>query len=291
MALRNDEKLADDEFDVELLVKKLYHLAARGCYKLLYPVRLLLNSPKLLVAGVLFAAGVAFVIKSTQPKIYMASFIIRPHNKADLFYVNLFYDLERIITDLDFDALARELKISKEQTYKVHQIALQPIRVGNKSADTIDIAEIVLMSSDVRMFDTLQDRVMNYIRGNEHYRKIERLRRAEVADMKVKIQRDLEEMDSMKRLLTLNLQPRNAGGFVYGEPIDPANVYEEGLKLYKQQMSLAWQEEYADNFELIKGCVPTMKPVYPRWKPILLYCEAVALLLLFGWNYYLVKRK
>jgi hypothetical protein len=291
MAGRKEEKLADDEFDVELLVRKLYLMVVKGITKLLYPVRLLLLRPKLLVICLALAAGVSWIVKTSLPKIYKASFIIRPFNKADLFYVNLLYDLERTIIDQDYDALSRVLKIEKNKSYYINQIALKPIRLGLKTVDTIDLAEIEILVSDITMFDTVQQLVMQYLRDNEHYKTIKRLRIAQVESLKNKVRSDILQLDSLKRQLASNMNPRHAGGFVFGEPIDPVGIYEEGLKLHKEEMALMWQEEYVDNFEVINNCVPTSKPIYPIYYKILILLEGITLLFLVALNYYLESRK
>lgn len=265
METEKQNKFNEDEFDIELLSWKLYKLTGKIISKLLFPIRLILLRPLRFILLICIITGLAIVLRYTLPKVYQSSFIIKPLARGDAYFVSLVYDLSIITRDEDYRMLAKQLNISDDMASKISKISLEPIKL-NKYTDTIDAAFIFIRCNDLLLFDTLQRSILLYLEQNEYYMKKRELRSNEILAMKDKIEIDLREIDSLKIQLSKTMQPRgNTGGFVFGEPIDLVKIYEEGLSLYKLKNSLNWQLQYLNSFELVKKCVPSHKPYWPRF--------------------------
>ena len=276
--------LNDDEFDIEILAQKTYSVFRKIAHKILFPVRLLFMKPLRLFSFVVAGIIVAVIFRYTLKPVYQSDFIVRPANKSDLYFMNLLLDLGNLINDKDYVSVSQQLKLDENTCSNISKIGLQLIR-KSKSTDSADAVIIYILTKDNTLFDTIQSTLLNYLETSVYYNKVRELRKRDIEEMRIKLAKDMTEIDSLKKSLVQNMQPRNAGGFVYGEPINPVSVYEEDLNLFKQQMSLKWQTSFVSNFELIKKCVPSEKPYSPRLSFLLPLCIAIALLLCLIYNY------
>ncbi len=254
--------LRDDEFDVELFAHRLNNVARKAWNKLTYPVRLLFLRPLLLLLLVLLGLGAGFVAKQVLTPVYQSSFVIRPNNVGDLVAVTLMNELDETSKNHDHAALSEILGIDERMAKAIRRIDAEIIW-KSKARDSIKLIQIKLRSTSQNDFDTLQAKIMNYLEGNAHYALIRTLHEEEIAERNTQVKADLNEIDSIKRLMALNMLPRSAGGFVYGEAPDPVKVYEAAFKLYKEKSSLNWQKAYTSNFEVIKPCIRASAAAFP----------------------------
>jgi hypothetical protein len=273
----------DDEFDIELLAKKIARVTRKFFSSLFFPVRLILSKPYRLVAflfaGVLAALGLFYTITP----MYKASFLMKPVNKGDLYFMNLLMDVGNLINDHDYEGASYYLKLDENTCSKINRISVDLIR-RNKYTDSADAANVYIATTDRSLFDTIQASLLHYLENTDYYQKIRLLRERDIEDMRTKLTNDINEIEELKKSLTASA-PRNAGGFVYGEPVNPVIVYEEALSLYRQQMDLKWKANFVNNFQLVKGCIPSKKPASPKLPNLLLICTGVSLLLCFLYNY------
>ena len=62
-----------------------------------------------------------------------------------------------------------------------------------------------------------------------------------------------------------NLTPRgSASGFVFGQPLDPINVYKEQIKLFKDELELNSDLLLIDNIQVVQDFFPRPKPDSPK---------------------------
>lgn len=273
----NNRPINEDEFDIELLAQKLYRVGRRALFKLSFPLRVLFRKPLRLLLCLALGVGVALLLKYTLPRTYQSDFIIRPANKGDLYFVNLLTGIGTLLHDNDYAQVAKQLKLDENTASRLSQVSMELIN-KSKAKDSADAALIYLRVSDPAYFDTLQASLLSYIENSEYYSKLKRLREQDILSLRERLAHDIAEMDSLKRTMG---QPRAAGGFVYGEPINPVELYEEQLRLYRQQLGLNWQSTFAANFELVKKCVPSQRPYWPRLLPLLLLCVGISVVVCF----------
>ena len=274
----------DEIIDVEGLLSGLYRVCIKVLYKLSYPVRLLFLKPVRLGAFLLAGLAAAWLLKSSLPGVYESSFILRPSNTGDLTAVSMLWDIRRLVERNETTVLAAALRLSEEDVISIRRISTETVwrnqyPDGKFKKDTINVLIVTIRSTKPDLFDTLQFRIMNYLEDAPHYTLIRNLRAENNLAMKEKLNREINELDSLKHIMAQGMMPRNAGGLVYGEPLDPVKVYEAAATVYKQRLGLNWESSYLNNFELLKGCTSTLKPTHPRMVILLLWCIGAALLI------------
>ncbi len=282
-------RISDDELDIEEFAAKLYRIGKRACFKLLFPVKLLFLKPVRFVLIMAICAGAAILLQLILPKTYEGTFLIKPTDKNDLTFLNDIHSLYLAAKDNDAGYLASSLNIPEELAQSIKKISVLPIK-KQRSADTVDMASIEIRLTHPANFDSISKSVLRFLESSPHYSKVKALRTTQLADFKNKINSELSEIDSITRVLSNNMVPRNGGGFVYGEPINPVVLYEKELSLYRQKMGLTWDENYLDNFELLSSSPPTSKPYFPRLKYMLLICGFVGLVVIITMNYKTYQR-
>ncbi|MDI9341119.1 MAG: Wzz/FepE/Etk N-terminal domain-containing protein [Sediminibacterium sp.] len=256
--------------------------------KVVYPFRLLLRHYKLTVAYVLLGVLLAIVLKFVLPPVYSASFIIKNNEKKDNYYVNMLMDLEKLAKDDDEAGLARELRLPEETTHLISQITLTVISSA-KSSDSSGAAIVNLFMKQKDKFLEVQNGITNYLENSPHFTKLKAARLNNLDSMRSRLTREIREIDSVKKLVVNTIKP-SAGmvgaGLVYNVPLDPFRAYEVNMAHYKEQLTLISQKILTNSFELIKPCVVSKKPVFPKLKWLLLAIIPVCILLAMGHAYY-----
>ena len=278
--------LQDDEFDIESLIYKLFLLFKKGLNWLLFPFKLLFTKPKRLGIIVIILFAVAVIIRYTAPPIYKSTFVLKPANPTDQNFAGSIIDIKSLIKDDDYEELASLLKLDLATCENLFAVEYDITKKNTfyKYVDSINAINITLYSYNRNLFDTFQKAIYNYIENSDYYLKGKNLRIETINELERKLNKDMSDIDSLKQSLTRNAVPRTAGGFVYGEPINPMNVYEKAILIYKEQLSLRYQSNYIESFELVKKCNKTRKRHWPRLSVLLPSALALAVIihLIFG---------
>lgn len=275
----NNKPLQDDEFDIEALIYKLFLLFKKGIRWILTPILLMFKQPKrlIIIISILFIG--AITIRYTVKPVYKSYFTLKPTNLGDLYFIGMLDDLVSLIEDDDIEGISDLLRIDNSLSEKLIKLdfATEKINHFYKYSDSINSLSIFIYTSDRGNFDTLQRAIHSYLEQSPYYSKSRNIRMENINEMERRLNRDMAGIDSLKRILTTNAGPRSAGGFVYGEPINPMNVFEKAILLYKEQLLLNYQKKYTSSFELVKNCVSTKKRYWPRLSILLPAALALAL--------------
>ncbi len=256
--------LHDDEFDIEILAQKLYRIVYKLVYKLAYPLRVAFQKPKRILFFVSFGIILALILRFTLAPVYQSDFVMKPKAKYDLFFVDIFNDLETLIENKDFNELSNQLKLDVNTCKKIADLDME-ITTSRYSQDTVKSFMITIYTEDYKLFDSIQNGVIRYLENNDHYSKVLKIRTSNLLAIRNKVIGEIAGLDSLKKAITNNLQPKVlAGGIVYSEPLNPVPVFEKGIQLYKEQAFYNEELQYLINFELIKTCVPSTKRYSPR---------------------------
>lgn len=282
----NNRPLQDDEFDIESLIYKLFLLFKKALIKVFYPFKLMVNNPKRLTIIITLLFSVAGIIRFTAPPVYKSYFILRPTNQGDLNFVGMISDLITLVKDDDIETVSSILKIDENLSNKIFKIDVQTEKTNKyfKYSDSISSLSIYIYSYDRTAFDTIQNAIYQYLENSDYYSKSRNVRVQNISEMERKLNDDIAGIDSLKKILTANSGPRSAGGFVYGEPLNPMNIYEKAILIYKEQLILNYQKKYTASFELVKKCISTKKRYWPRLSILLPVALVLGLLINLGIN-------
>lgn len=256
---------ADDEFDVELLFAKLWQVQKKMWKKLFYPIEVCLWNKKKLIVALLIAIIAAVIVRYTFPPTYKTNFILKPFNPTDWVGVGMLTDLELMVKDENYADLSEVLQLDIATCEQLEKVVAIPIFKNQFRKDTLTGLLVELYIGNARLVNKFQDAILtNYLEKNPHYVKRNTLYKQELALMEIRLNHDIKENDSLKKVIIASTFPRNAGGLVYGEPIDPIKIYQNGFELNKKLISLNTAKEYVQSFELAKPGVVRLKPYFPR---------------------------
>ncbi len=262
-----------DEFDVEVLAEKIWRINVRVFRKLTLPIRLLLANKKRFMLFTAIALVAAVVGRYTLPATYKSSFVIKPANPTELFYIGMLSDLNLMIKDENVSDVAKSLKIDEQTAEQIKKIETVVVFKNDFRKDTITGVDVHVYLSNPRLIEAVQNAIVNtYLDGSVYYQKLEQTHREELFALEEQVKNSIHENDSLKKVVIASAQPRGGSGFVYGQPIDPSKVYEIGIELNRRLISLKSAEKYLENFVVAKPGIVRLKPWFPRLIILLPVC-------------------
>ena len=221
----------------------------------------------LVIAGFM---GLAFVAFSTTKPYYTSSMTLVLANIRNEFIEDQLDKLSEMISDDNFEAVADRLDITPLAAKEIKEmkfINLDQERVEEDSVLTGSPFRIELTIYDPQLFDSLEPAITNYLENNRYFARQKRIKQKQVENMISKLKGEISSIDSMKTSVS---EPRGpVSGFVYGQPIDPTNLYKQSITMYKEQVDLEADLEKLANVEIVTGFIPRLKPTGPSLKKYL----------------------
>lgn len=262
---KNQQSFQDDEFDIEVLASKIWNIYKKILRKLWYPVVVLKSNPKKLVISLSAALVLSVILRFTIPPIYETSFIIKPSNTTDVVSLSMLEDLSTIINDNNYEDLSNYLNLDQSLCENLFKLSYRPYYKSEFRKDTILGLHIKLLLKNPRLVDTFQQAILtNYLEGSDYFKRFINVKTQELEYMEQMLLNDIVENDSLKRVVTSNAFPRNGGGFVYGEPLDPQKIYQTGYDLQQQLVRVRNNKQFNQSFMLAKSGIVRLKPYFPR---------------------------
>lgn len=246
---------------------------------IIYPFSLFKKYFKLSFTYVIGGILLAVILKFTLPPVYSGSFIIKTNEEKDLFFFNMLLDLENLVKDKDYNGISNELKISESDASLLNKITLLPI-FNSQSRDSSNSVIITFNMSEHNRFIEVQNALINYLEKSAHYQKLNAKRLANIDSLERKINREIIEMDSVKDIIINNIKtPISSGnGMIYNVPIDPYKAYDVNMERFKEQLWLLNQKKLTTSFELIKPCVVSKKPIWPKFSVLVFVLVPISLI-------------
>ena len=173
--------------------------------------------------------------------------------------------LSVLINEQNFGAISERLDISVEAAGEIRGMSfynLDQDRIAEDSVLTGSPFRIELMLYDNQLFDTLEPALTSYLENNRYFSKQKRIRQQQMQSMISKYKQEIESLDSVKTTVASPEGPVN--GFVYGQPIDPSNLYRESVNMYQNQVKLEAELEQLDNVEVVTSFVTRLRPTGPN---------------------------
>ena len=232
--------------------------------------------PQLLVYILITTTLTATLFYTSRP--YYAAYLTLAHNRLNNDYCSeLITNLDTYINGDDNSALAKEISISKEDAKKIRSIEYKTHNLGlaKKYSDSVTVVlpfKVKVEVFDKSVLDTLQGALLAYLESNKIAAKLKAQDKEAFLRTEEKIQRELLEIDSLKKIVNQSIVPRGTGnGIILGEPIDPIRIYQKGMDLFDQQLRLKRKRENLDSFEVVVGFNLGAKKSSP---PLLFYLLA-----------------
>lgn len=210
----------------------------------------------------------------TRPT-YISTITLSSSTLRNDFCSDMIEELELIVKDKTPELLSEKLHISTSLSKEIQKIEFinydENLQEKYKDRDTIVLGlpfKIKVYASDNGIFDTLQTSIVNYLENNNYAIKRKKIKKQEIELMREKLKKEMHDLDSLKNVVASNLLPRGSiSGFVFGQPIDPVNIYKEGIKLFQSDLDLSKDLILIDNIEIVSGFSARNKPDSPKlWK-------------------------
>jgi hypothetical protein len=248
--------------------------------RVMYPFILLKKHYKLSLIYIISALALSVVLKLTLPPVYQGSFIIKTNEDKDLYFLNMLMDLQTLVKDNDHTGIAGELKVPETDAALLKKITLVPI-FNSRGTDSSKAVIVTFHMNEQNRFMELQNAMIAYLENSPHYQKLRGIRISNIESLEKKITHDIIEMDSVKKIIIDNIKPAatNGNGLVYNVPVDPYKAYEINMGRYKEQLVLISKQKDQSSFELMKPCVVSKKPIWPKFGILALILVPASLLL------------
>ncbi len=255
---KSSKEYRGDEIDLGYVLSKIGS-AFRSLYrKFVYAVFLLPKRP--LLSSVLILAGVVIgcLPHFLSPRQYRSGMtVISKELKNDL-CKELITSLNEIASDGNTAELSRRLNIDEDAARQVVEFKYKELFKPASSADTIPLAtpfrvEAVVLRNTV--VDTLERGIVYFLEHNQYALRKRKERETALVALAAKLNGEISQLDSLKMVVAQSLVPtsRSGSGFFYGQPVDPVNVYREGITLYKDELDIKAQLNIMENIQVLDG--------------------------------------
>jgi len=242
-----------------------------------------------------FAGG--FVHYKLAKPVYFSELIVSSNYLPNDFCAELVEQLQGYVDDDTPELLAKKLEIDSADAEGIVKLQFsnfdENLAEKYKDRDTIVLGlpfKIKVYVSDFNLYPKLQPGLIGFFERNP-YSEVERNIRLTNTNLLIeKIRKESSELDSLKKVVSSHLAPRGTqGGFVFGQPLDPINIYREVITLYKEELEKSAELIIkSNNLRVYSGFEVREKPHRPK---LLLSIGIFALTGIFlGYVIALVKR-
>lgn len=259
--------IQDDEIDLGAFMKTIQQVFSKLLTKFSYLFTVI--QKRIIFLAVISIAGIVIGILSflLMKPIYESSMTLTSRVLNNKHCAAIIENLQFIVDDESSNLLAKTLKVSEKVAEQIDDIEYATLYEIENDKDTVLLGipfKISLSVYDPVVIDTMQIALVNYLENNEYslIRKAIRKRNKEL--LIEKFQGEITQLDSLKSVVAASLIQRGTSlGIIFGEPLDPLNVYREGIKLYKQELELNSDLILNDNIQIIDGFLAREEPDWP----------------------------
>ena len=271
---------ANDEIDLRTVFNKLGSFASGIRNYFVYLLHVIKARFLLLLLCTLIGAGIGYLLYYTTKPYYNSSMTLVLAQIRNEFVEDQLAKLTIMIDDDNFETIADRLDISQEQAKSIKGMTfynLDQERIAEDSILTGSPFKVELSLYNSASFPVMEVALVDYLQSNRFFAKQRRIRQTQIQNMIGKLKSEVNSIDSIKTNVTDPRGPVN--GFVYGEPIDPVNLYRESVSLYQQQIDLEAELEQLNTIEVVTGFSPRNRATGPRLKRYLAISGLVAFLI------------
>lgn len=277
--------LNDDELDFMSIGNKILKV-------LLYPFQLLLKYPKISTSFLILSIIAAFLIRFTVTPTFRSSFIIKPNDKTEKFHLKILYDLSLLIKEKNYKVLADELKLNENEVKSIisieaHYPAIKVLK------DTVNCTEVFIETKSTDLLIPIQTSILNYLENNPYFLKIHQIVTSQIEIESKIVDQDLLSLDSLKALQLVSLKDQKIGKenlVLLNELINPTAAYVTSSDRLNKKLQLLARSNYTNSFQLVKGCLPFIKPYWPP-RLLVLLIVLIPSFLILCFFYLVVKEK
>lgn len=289
----------NDEIDFSVVYNKTRNILSRLTNAVATFFYIIKKRLALLITFFLLGIGAGVFIYFKSKPVYLSSMLLSSSALNNDFCASIIGNLGLLVKDNTPELLAEKLNIDVNTAKQIHAIEFsnynEDLKKKYDKKDTIVLGlpfKIKVYAGSTTVFDTLQQALVDYLENNEYALKRKDIKTQEIKLMREKLKNEIYELDSLKNIVASNLAPRgNQLGFVFGQPINPVEIYREGIGLFQKDMDLNRAAILNDNIQVIDGFFPRSKPDSPKLVKTLVIGAVIGSILGLLVTFFLETRK
>ncbi|WP_048920137.1 YveK family protein [Rufibacter radiotolerans] len=265
------ETKSTDEIDLRDVWRKLKSLFS-GLFEFIAGIfRLLLKKWAYFLAITSLGAALAYgVYLYTRPYYGYSMTVLLSDIRNDLIK-DLVGNLSLMVNEKNHKELAKQLQVSLEDAEKMKSIQYRDLDQEEVAEDSVLVSapfavDVELYSKSIQ--NTVEAGILHYLETNQYFAKQKQIKKEHLESLVAKLKKDIASIDSTKEVAASLRGPAN--GFVYGEPLDPTDLYKESVVMYERLTFLEANLKRLENFDVISGFAPKLGPTGPNLKKYLL---------------------
>lgn len=264
----NKETKSPKEFDVDQYLVSSIQSIVSACRTVLNYVKILFKRPITLAlivfGGLLFGWLLSYVLPSFY-EVNMTLEVTAVNNEVSY---ELIQNLNTLVKNSSAEFAAQKLAADPMVLEDVFSIEMENM------LSNIDIEDSIVNGAPFRIrailwnqdrVESLQALIVNYLESNPYSLKRKNLELNRTENLVNKIILEQKEVDSLKNIAASSLLIRGQGtGLIYGQPLDPINIYREAITLFQRQQELEIRKVLIDNVQVVTGFEASEKPTFPN---------------------------
>ncbi|RDV16445.1 chain length determinant protein [Pontibacter diazotrophicus] len=270
---------SSDEIDLSLIMDRIGYGMKWVLGGIFYVFHVIWKHIVLILLFVALGLGLSYWFYSTKTPYYTSSITLVLADIRNEFIENQLNNLSDLIKENNTSAVSRSLDIGEVEARQIREMRFSNLdqdRIADDSILTGSPFRIELSLYDNMLFEEMEPALTNYLENNPYFSKQKRIRQREIESLIAKLKSQVESIDSVKNTVVTPRGPVN--GFVYGEPIDPTNLYRESMSLYQKQVELEAKLEQLDNVQVVNSFTPRSRPTGPKLSKFLVVGGGIGLL-------------
>ena len=227
-------------------------------------LKILKNNLILLITLAIVGLLLAIAFYFTKKPSYESSMIVQSEILTEAYSNTLTETLERLIQEGSYLLLSEKLDLSIKQAEQLIGIQVESITEDRGEDITKNrIFKIYVSTFDNSVLRDLEKGIINYLETNKFVSKRTELKRKRLRSLIKKIDDEISEIDSLKKIISLgSLINQNGSGDIF--MLDPSGIYNVGISIYKDGLIYQESLELINSIELIEGFVAFKKPISPK---------------------------
>jgi hypothetical protein len=261
---------SNDEIDLAIVLDRIgagFSWVFGGISYFFYVLR---RRMLLILALIAVGLGIAYLIHANEKPYYTSTMTLMLANIRNEFIEDQLNKLSIMVSEDNVEAISSRLDISPETAKQIREMKFSNLdadRVEEDSILTGSPFRIEMSLYDRNLFDSMEPAITSFLESNRYFAKQKRVKQRQIEQMISKLGGEINSLDSIKTIVSEPRGPVN--GFVYGQPIDPTNLFKESINLYKEQVQLEASLEHLDNIEVVTSFEPRLYPTGPSLRKYL----------------------
>lgn len=266
----------NDEINFGPLINWIKKLIQNLLNNLRRNVSLVKKYHKLTIAGVVLGLLVGISVFFWASPLYKSEMILTSKGYSSLYIQDRIETISELVNKKSSESISALINIDEKQAKQIKSIEFSHLDPDQKASDSVQnnlYFKIIVEVNSTKILRPLNKSILNYLRKNSYANLNSKLQKAKFRKRIKIIEEDIAEIDKLKNKVEKNLgNPEGTeNGFVFGEPLNPIDFFNESQRLNEQKLDLEILLQLMENVEIVNNLYVNKHPVFPRFRHILFF--------------------